>query len=159
MAQFSLHLSRLIHENLSVVMCFVYSRRPLQNLVKENFTGEWKNLNKALFDMSEQRAEKACLELALFLRLWDDKEKVTDYISSQGESFSCGFLVKKNGTKDDLPFREVANKIIHASCLQWDIPESGSPLLICESVEEEKWVRAEVDIVRLARFCGGIMSY
>ena len=79
MAKFSLHLSRLIHENLSVIMCFVYSRRPLQKLVKENFVGEWKYLNKALFDVSEQRVEKACLELALFLRLWDDKEKITDY--------------------------------------------------------------------------------
>jgi hypothetical protein len=117
MAKFSLHLSRLIHENLSVIMCFVYSRRPLQKMVQENFVGEWKYLNKALFDVSEQRVEKACLELALFLRLWDDKEKITDYIANRGESFSCGRLLKKDGSQDDLPFREVANKIVHASRL------------------------------------------
>jgi hypothetical protein len=159
MAKFSLHLSRLIHENLSVVMCFVYSRRPLQKLIQENFVGEWKYLNNALFDISEQRVEKACFELAIFLRLWDDKENITNYIASRGEAFSCGRLLKKDGLQDDLPFREVANKIIHASHLQWDIPESGPPLLICEGSEDERWIRAEIDIVRLATFCGNIMSY
>ncbi len=140
-------------------MCFVYSRRPLQKLVQEDFVGEWKYLNKALFDISELRVEKACLELALFLRLWDDKEKITDYIASRGESFSCGRLEKQDGLEEDLPFREVANKIIHASRLEWDIPESGPPLLICEGSAPEKWVRAKVDIVRLATFCGQIMSH
>jgi hypothetical protein len=158
MTRFSLPLSHLVHENLSVVMCFVYSRRPLEKMVEEKFAGEWKYLNKALFDISEQRVEKACLELALFLRLIDDEEKITDYISSFGSPSSCGRLIKKDGSEVTLPFREVANKIIHAARRTWDIPETGTPLLICESREEERWVRAEVDILRLASFCGQLMS-
>jgi hypothetical protein len=127
-------------------------------MVEENFFGEWKYLNKALFDVSEQRVEKACLELALFLRLVDDEEKITETIARTGTPWNCGRLLKKDGSDAALPFREVANKIIHASRLRWDIPQTGTPLLICESREEDRWVRAEVDIVKLASFCGQLMS-
>ena len=65
MAEFSLPLTRLIHENLSVLMNFAFARAPLEALVAK-FQGEWKYLRKALFDISESRAEKACLELALW---------------------------------------------------------------------------------------------
>jgi len=50
MSHFSLPLTRLVHENLSIVMCFAYSRKSLSKMVEGNkFMGEWKYLNKALF--------------------------------------------------------------------------------------------------------------
>ncbi len=67
MSRFSLPLTRLVHENLSIVMCFAYSRKPLKKMIQAKFKGEWKYLNKALFEISAQQAEKACVELALFL--------------------------------------------------------------------------------------------
>jgi hypothetical protein len=39
-AGFSMHLSRLIQEDLSVVMCFVYSGRLLQKSVEGNFVAK-----------------------------------------------------------------------------------------------------------------------
>ena len=69
-SQFSIPLTRLIHENLSIVMSFAYSRKPLSHLMDAKFQGEWKYLNRALFEVSAERVEKACLELALFLRIW-----------------------------------------------------------------------------------------
>jgi hypothetical protein len=48
-------------------MNFAFSRRLLENLVETGFQGEWKYLRKALFEISEQRAEKAYLELAIFM--------------------------------------------------------------------------------------------
>ena len=70
MSRFSLPLTRLVHENLSIVMCFAYSRKPLEKMIQAKFKGEWKYLNKALFEISAEQAEKACVELALFLRRW-----------------------------------------------------------------------------------------
>ena len=70
MSRFSLPLTRLVHENLSIVMCFAYSRKPLEKMIQAKFKGEWKYLNKALFEISAEQAEKACVELALFLRQW-----------------------------------------------------------------------------------------
>jgi len=52
MSRFSLPITRLIHENLSIIMCFAYSQRPLENMVNVDFRGEWKYLNKTLFDIS-----------------------------------------------------------------------------------------------------------
>ncbi len=158
MPKISLPLSRLIHENLSIIMCFAYSRLPLEKMVDEQFVGEWKYLNKALFDVSEQRVQKACLELALFLRLLDDREGISEYISSSGQKQSCGRLIKKDGSSEDLPFREAANKIIHAVELDWEFPAEGIPELICIGSEEERWIRAVVNITQLAGFCGQLMS-
>jgi hypothetical protein len=73
MSRFSVPLTRLVHENLSIVMCYAYSQKPLAEMIESKFKGEWKYLNKALFEISAERAEKACLELALFLRMVDDE--------------------------------------------------------------------------------------
>ena len=48
-------------------------------MVEAKFKGEWKYLNKALFEISAQHAEKACVELALFLRTLDDEEEISAY--------------------------------------------------------------------------------
>ena len=160
MSGYSLPLTRLIHENLSVVMCFAYSRKPLVELM-DHFKGEWKYLNKALFEISEQRAEKACLELALFLRILDDEEKISEYFASTASPPNCGKLVMKGGSDEVLPLREVANKVIHSSRLEWDFSDQ-QPVLVCharpEQIEKCKWVRAEVNVVALAAVCGGLMS-
>jgi hypothetical protein len=76
MSGISLSLTRLVHENLSIVMCFAYSQKPLVDMIDSKFKGEWKYLNKALFEYSAERAEKACLELALFLRMVDDEWEI-----------------------------------------------------------------------------------
>jgi hypothetical protein len=148
----------MLHENLSTVMCFAYSRKSLNEMVERVFMGEWKYLRKALFEISAQRAEKACLELALFLRILDDEWSVSEYEAQTGHSHDCGKLIMKDGTQNALPFREVANKVIHASGLTWDFEKAPDPLLICHSRDKEKWLRAEVNIGSLAGVCGMFMS-
>jgi hypothetical protein len=158
MNKFSLPFTKMLHENLSIVMCFAYSRKSLDEMFERKFMGEWKYLQKALFDISAQRAEKACLELALILRILDDELSVSEYEAQTGHSHDCGKLILKDGTERALPFREVANKVIHASGLTWDFEKSSDPLLICHSRDKEKWLRAEVNIVSLAAVCGMFMS-
>jgi len=154
MIKFSLPLTQLIHEKLSIIMTFVFSRQPLEELIKDNFKGYWKYLNKAIFEISEQRAEKACLELAMFLRLLDNDQKISEYIE-QRNSFTFGRLIKNNKPGEVLSIRDVCNKIIHASDFIWDFPNK---YLICNSQEPDKWIRAEIEIISLAALCGELIS-
>jgi len=157
MSNFSLPLTALVHENLSIVMDFCFSRKPLDQLLTANFAGEWKYLRKALFSMSEQRAGKAALELALFMRLLDDRDDISGYMN-QTSTWTFGRLVVKDKPDQTLKMRDVANKIIHASELEWDLSRDNNPLLICISQKKERWLRAEIEIVAVAAFCGGLMS-
>lgn len=156
MNQSSLPLTRFVHENLSIVMCFAYSQQPLAEMVEDKFAGEWKFLNNVLFGISAERAEKACLELALFLRMLDDEEDISGYHAATKNVPNCGRLIIKDESEKTLPFREVSNKMIHSSRLEWDFV--GEPLLICHPRDKERWLRAEVDIVALAVVCSRLMS-
>ncbi len=158
MKKFSLPFTQMLHENLSIVMCFAYSRKPLNEMVERIFMGEWRYLYKALFDISEQRAEKACLELAVVARILDDELMFSEYEAQAGHTHDCGKLILKDGTEKALPFREVANKIIHASGLEWDFDKMPDPMLVLYCRDEEKWLRAEVNVVRLAAVCSMFMS-
>jgi len=139
-------------------MCFAYSQKALGEMVQRNFMGHWKYLDKALFDLSTERAEKACLELALFLRMLDDEQKLTDYHAATKNVTDCGKLIMKDGSAKVLTFRELANKVIHSSRLEWEFLKNPDPLLICHTTDKEKWIRAEVDLVAVAAVCGGLMS-
>jgi len=157
MGNFSLPLTQLIHENLSLVMNFCFARGPLVMLFGEKFKGEWKYLQKSLFEISEQRANKAALELAVYMRLLDDRDDLSGYLKKTSDS-CFGRLIIDGKPDESLRMREVANKVIHASTLEWDVSKPDSPVLVCISLEKEKWLRAEVDVVALAAFCGGLMS-
>lgn len=156
--RFSLPLTRMVHENLSIIMCYAYSRQPLLELVKTKFAGSWEYLHKALFEISEERANKACLELALFLRMVDDEEEISAYQAKIKRVPSCGRLMMKDGSEKLLPFREAANKVIHSSALEWQFPEHYPPILVCHTKDKEKWLRAEVDIIALSAVCGCLTS-
>ena len=107
--------------------------------------------------MSEQRAGRAALELALFMRLLDDRDDISGYMA-QVSDWTFGRLIVKDKPTKTLRMRDVANKIIHASELEWDLSQDNNPILVCISQKQEKWLRAEVEIVALAAFCGGLMS-
>jgi hypothetical protein len=160
MEKFPIQLTRLVHENLSTVMSFAYSRRPLIELIGTKFLGEWKYLGKAIFEISEEKANRAITELAVLLRILDDEEKITDYHKQIGKNWSCGRLILENGEVIELSFREFSNKIIHAKTFAWDFPEGEPPKLTCYARDDEarKWNKAEVDLVGLAGFCGQLMS-
>lgn len=149
-------MTKLIHENLSIVMTFCFSWKPLSDLIETKFIGEWKYLRKGLFEVSEVRAEKACLELAMFLRILDDDENLSGYLK-QTSDFSFGRLILDGKPDEKLGLRDVCNKIIHASDIHWDLTNEEKPILVCNSREPKRWIRAEIDVVNLATFCGQLM--
>ena len=157
MSRFSQPLTHLIHENLSVLVTFAFSRAPLQSLRENKFRGEWKYLDRALFTVSEQRVEKACLELATFVRMLDDDENIAEYLRQTG-GHSFGRVVKKDQPDEPLYLRDLTNKIIHAHHLEWDFSIPDGPKLVCISRQPERWLKAEVEVVALAAFCGQLMA-
>jgi hypothetical protein len=154
MKKLSLPVSRLVKENISILLTFAFSRQPLEALFQK-FHGDWKQLQETMFFMSEQRTEKACLELAIFLRYLDDEEGLATYVD-KNTNYKFGRLIYLDGAEEELNLSDVANKIIHASGFSWGFDDSNSPMLICNSREEEKWTRAEISLVHLASVCGNL---
>lgn len=157
MSRFSQPLTHLIHENLSALVTFAFSRVALESLRDRKFLGEWKYIDRALFTVSEQRAERACLELATYIRILDDDENIADYLRQTGGD-SFGRVLKKGQPDEPLYLRDMTNKIIHAHHLEWDFSSADDPKVVCISRKPERWLKAEVQVVALAEFCGQLMA-
>ena len=138
-------------------MNFAFSRAPLEQLIEEKFLGEWKYLRKVIFDISEERVVKACIELAIYLRELDDEEKMSAWLKeNSGRTF--GQVTSPNGSTQPLVLREVANKIIHAAVFTWDFATENKPFLICAPRDNQRWTEARIDMVAVAAFCGMLIS-
>lgn len=154
----SVHATRLIHEHFGTIMAFAYSRLPLQQLVQSKYLGEWKYLNKALFEIPEEGVTRALMELGLYIRAIDDDEKFT---ALRGNS-PFGELVDANGSRTPLLARDIANKIIHADRYEWSISSNADAAVICIAGKDQsvrfKWASASISLVALGALCGSLMS-
>lgn len=137
MNKLSLPLTQLIHDNLSVVMTFAFSRNALEKFIDTKFRGEWKYLYKALFTVSEQRAAKAFIEMASFIRLLDDQEDISGYLKQTG-GHGFGQVIKEGKPDEVLYLRDFTNKIMHAANFEWDFTDPENPILICISNQPER---------------------
>jgi hypothetical protein len=152
-----LPLTKLIHDNFSMVMMYAFSRPELERLVDTKFKGEWKYLNRALFEVPVERITRACLELALLLRVLDDEQDLSGYLKATKTS-ALGRVVKDGAPEEPLYLRDLTNKIMHASDFGWDFTDPGRPKLVCISSDPERWKVTEIDLLALAAFCGQLMS-
>ena len=157
MNRIPLPLTHLIHENLSIILTFAFSRPALAAL-RERFLGSWKYLDKLIFDISELRAVKVCIELATFIRALDDEQNVGQELKELDDS-SFGRVLKADQPDERLYLRDLTNKIIHANSFEWDFTVPDAPTLVCISNGDPKrWYKAEVELVKLASFGGKLMS-
>jgi hypothetical protein len=152
-----LPLTRLIHENFALLMMYAYSQPALVRLLDAKFKGEWKYLNKALFAYPVETFTKACLELGILLRVLDDEQRLTDYLR-QTKFSPLGRVFKEEGAEEPLYFRDLTNKLVHSTHFTWNLKDEMEPKLVCHSPDKERWVRAEIEMVALAAFCGMLMS-
>jgi hypothetical protein len=151
-----LHWSALVHQKLAVIATFAYSQTALAKMRDEHFKGEWKFLNKVIHEIPVNEATKACLEFALYLRALDEQEGLTDFWKQTNVPV-VGVLYLKTGETQPLSPREMSNKIIHAESIAWGF--AGEPKIICTAWEKEneKWVRADID-VRSMLALGGMLG-
>jgi hypothetical protein len=150
--QLAFPVTKVIKENLSVVMMFAYSQPPLREFRRGNFAGNWPYVDEVLFTIPEQLATRALIELVLLFRTLDDQEDIDD--GSLGATF--GKLDLKNGNVQPLTIREVANKTIHAKKIEWVFADPERPILKTTAYDNarEKWAHAEIDINTFAVGCG-----
>jgi len=138
-------------------MAYAFSTPVLSKWVRENFRGEWKYLHKALFEIPVERANFALLEFATQFRLLDDRHKISDYFK-QTKYPPFGKVTKQDGTEEPLYFRDMTNKIMHSSAIEWELSDPDNPIIICHSPDPPRWLRVEIQISHLAFYCGGLMS-
>jgi hypothetical protein len=82
---------------------------------------------------------------------------LSEYLRQTQSNVKFGRLIMKDGSARDLGLRDVANKIIHASTVSWNLQSPDEPILNCVGEDAEKWERAEVNVVSLASYCGQLM--
>ncbi len=155
--QLAFPVTKVIKDNLSIVMMFAYSEPPLREFRRSQFAGSWPYIDDVLFTTPAQLATRALIELALLLRVLDDHADMDD--GSLGAAF--GNLYLKDGTVVPLTIREVANKTIHAEKLEWVLTDANKPILKTTAFPNDsrsKWTRAEIDINTFAAGCGMLMG-
>lgn len=149
-------ITRLIHENLWLIISFAFGRPAITDFVDKRFLGEWKYLNKTIYERAEIRADRALLEMATQLRALDDAEKLNNYFLQTKRS-PLGVVTQSDGTKTDLNFRDLTNKIMHAERFEWELSDRENPKIICHSSNELRWKSAEIEISALMALIGGLM--
>lgn len=142
------HKLALIAENASIVLTFAHSRSSFGAL-HERFAGEWKGLDKILFEVPELRADRALLELAYLLRNLDNTEGI-----SANVNFPLGTLHMKDASTGELSLRDMTNKVIHASRFDWVLENPNELAIKCTGEETERWEFALIQIDRVAAACG-----
>jgi hypothetical protein len=162
MSEHPLQLPKLIHSNISIVLQFVFSRQQIIGFRESRFKGNWPYLDKFLFQLPEEKANKAIFDLAIYLRSLDDQEKFSKYFNDTKNPQNCGTIHTLDDAMKDLVFREACNKIIHSKNYQWNFLDSKCPKLICFSTKEQcekfKWIEAHINIIELSVFCSLIKS-
>ena len=138
-------------------MGYAFSNQVLAAWVNTHFEGEWKYLNKALFEMPVERANLALLELATQFRLLDNHHNLSKYFK-QTKYPPLGRVTNQDGTEEPLYFRDMTNKIMHSPAIEWELFYSDNPCIICHSPDPPRWLKAEIRISVLAFYCGGLMS-
>jgi hypothetical protein len=142
---------------MAIVVSFVYSQAPIKRLLKERLIDYWQLVENFSYEVPRRNAIRACLEIAVLIRLIDDKHKIADALERL-KIRNFGVVYRTDETTAPLSLRELTNKIIHAEELSWDLSDEGAPKLICTSSDDQKrrfkWTRAEVAIQHLIIFCG-----
>jgi hypothetical protein len=149
-------ITRLIHDNFWLVMAFAFSQPVLSKLLSERFVGEWKYLRKSLHEFAEIRADRALLEMATQLRVLDDEQGLSEYLKQlANEPF--GSVIQGDGTVTALYYRDMTNKIMHASNFEWDFSDAENTKVVCYPNDKDRWQRAEIDLLALAALVGSLM--
>ena len=79
-------ITRLIHENLEIVLSFAFAQPGLTALLDERSRGEWNYLRKSVHEIGEVSADRALLELGTQIRVLDDAEGEANYLEQVSAS-------------------------------------------------------------------------
>lgn len=144
-------ITRLIRENVWIVLSFALAKPEAQRIVETHFLGEWKYLDQLIHEVAEIRADRALLEMATQLRILDDTEGLDDKLKAYG-FLTFGTLTKAKGNITDLHFRDMTNKVIHAAKFEWHF--GRDPSVECKPDNSSRWQTAEIKLISLMGLVG-----
>jgi hypothetical protein len=149
-------IARLIHENLWTVLSFAFAQPAIGRFINDKFRGEWKYLHKTIYEHAEFRADRALLEMATQLRVLDDAEGkgLSNYLM-QTQQAPLGTVLQGDGSRTDLHFRDMTNKIMHGSHYEWRLGDD-KPTVIISSDQPDRWQNAELSLVHLMGLIGNL---
>ena len=149
-------LARNAQGNFGTVLLFAFGRPAAGLVINEQFKGEWKNLHKLVYEVSEQRADRALLEMAVQLRALDDLNDLNNSYQQQ-KMPPLGMVVQGDGSTTELYFRDMTNKIMHAGGFSWELADVKAPVIVCLSNDGARWKEAHINLVALMMYLGGLM--
>jgi len=149
-------LARNAQENFGTVLMFAFGRDAIGAVINENFQGEWKYLNKLVYEVSEQRADRALLEMAVQLRALDDLNNLNGVYQDQNMP-PLGKVIQADASITDLYFRDMTNKIMHAGGFSWELADAKAPKIVFLSNDGTRWKESHINIVNLMMYLGGLM--
>jgi hypothetical protein len=147
-------LTKLVHDNLWIVISFVFARPRIDKVMAARIKGTWLPLDKNVREMAEVRADRALLEMATQLRALDDRFKLAEWQKTREHPWPLGEVTQKNGEVEALWFRDFTNKVLHAASYEWDLSKDEDPKIIVHPIDGERWARAEVNVIALMMFVG-----
>ena len=148
-------LTRNAQENFGTVLMFAFGQPAVGLVIDEQFKGEWKFLTKLVYEVSERRADRALLELAVQLRALDDLNDLNGAFQQQ-EMHPLGTVVQADGIITELYFRDMTNKVMHAGGFSWELADPKNPTVICLSNNGTRWKEARINLVVLMMYLGGL---
>jgi len=155
-------LTRVIHENMSVIAMYAFATPVLREVRRDVFKGEWKFLDQMLFEIPIPQIERAIIELGTMLRVLDNEQQLGDHLkgaeSRNPGTHRFGEVTKPDGTTEPLWFRDMTNKLIHAASYEWDFSDAKAPAIICRSADTSRWRSARIEVQALLQLTGGLIS-
>ena len=153
-------LPKLIKDRATRVLEYAYAMEALEKLAGSIQTGD-SRLHVDLVIDPRKRAEQALIELAIYLRAFDD-ELAYQYqrnVPTSWSSFEVGRLQLLDGREVPLTPRELANKVIHAEIRSWATWGSLGPMVVCHLPIDEtrlrrpmdNWIAAEIELHQLGQ--------
>jgi hypothetical protein len=148
-------ITRLIHDNFWIVLSFAFAQPAVGRVISERFAGEWKYLHKSVYEYAEIRADRALLEMATQLRVLDDEQALNE-IFKQVKRPALGEVLQADGTRTELHFRDMTNKVMHGTRFEWRLG-TDDPKIVIHSNQPDRWQSAEISIIELMALIGSIM--
>jgi hypothetical protein len=142
----------LIWSNCADVATFALSRTNAAEIRKrfDSFRGP---IDGVLFELPEQKADRALLELGTLLRALDDADGLSDELARLGDG-PYGLVLKPDRSREDLYFRDMTNKILHARGFEWSDDKKLGPVINCVGNDPTRWLHALIRVDRLLALCG-----
>ena len=88
---------------------FVYSQAPINRLLRERFKEFWQHVEYFSYEVPCRNAIRACLEIAVLIRLIDDQHKIANFLERK-QLRHFGLVYRTDETTTELTIRDLLSR-------------------------------------------------